>query len=96
MKKPYEIEIMTREVQFEENGKKKTFTAYKAVEASGKLVDLKFTKAVKNAPEEDGVIVVERDQINLAKNQKYPCYWVKGIVEFKPKSTTTEETDLPF
>lgn len=74
----------------------RNFNTFKGVQKDGKLIDVKFTKDVKNVPNESGIIVVPVDKINIDKNRKYPVCWVKEIKEFEPKSTTlnTDVTEI--
>lgn len=83
------IEILKR-VRTTADGR--NFDTYKAVEKSGKLVDLKFTKDVKNMPNESGFIYVENDKINLSNKSKYPVYWVKGVSRYEEYDKS--KTDL--
>ena len=89
-----EIRILVKEVTTKE-GKK--FNSYKAVQKDGKLIDLRFTKAVKNAPTEDCIIVVKEENVNIDKSRLYPRCWVKEIeetLEYVSKAPSSEE--LPF
>lgn len=74
----------------------RNFDTFKGVQKDGKLIDVKFTKDVKNVPQESGIIHVLPEKVNIDKNRKYPVCWVKEIKEFEPKSTTlnTEIEDL--
>ncbi len=102
-----ELEIVVTKIEYE--GKK--FNAYKTFQNNGKKIDVKFTKDVKNQPDENCIILVEAGKMNIDKNRRYPCVWVREIKEIKPLSTLDNdpkkleeitkmfgdnEDDLPF
>ena len=74
-----ELDILVTKIEHE--GKK--FNAYKTFQKNGKKIDVKFTRDVKNAPEENCIIVVEAGKMNLDKNRRFPCLWVREIKEVK-------------
>lgn len=87
------IEIIKRVVTTKEG---KSFDTFKAVQKNGKLIDCKFTKDVKNLPDESCFMYVEEDKINIDKNKKYPTLWVKKVVKYEEsisKETTLDEFD---
>lgn len=90
--KEYTIEILVRDVKTKDG--KKTFKAYKVVEKSGQLVDLSFTRDVKELPDVNGFITVKADKINKQTNLRYPKYWVKAIENFEPKQTVIDTSSL--
>lgn len=74
---------------------KKTFTVYKTVDGeTGKLLDVKFTQAVKDVPKERGTLYGEGNQ---DMNRQYPCVWIKAIDKFEPwtkPETGDDYTDI--
>ena len=90
-KNVYEIKVVVKEAKTKEG---KTFNTYRVVEKTGKLVDLRFRKDVKNVPTETCIMVVDKKDIHLDSKREYPCYWVKAIQELKPIELNTKE--LPF
>ncbi len=96
IEKEYTIKILTREVKKSDG--KGTFTAFKCVENDGTLVDLSFTKAVKNIPTENGMLTVKASNINKQTNKHYPKYWVKDVEKFEPlqRGVNTKALDDAF
>lgn len=97
------IEVIANEFTNKEKGNK--FLAYKAIEKSGKLVDLKFRKVcasklstVEITDKTRFTIEVENNKINKEQNSIYPCYWVKEIksIFLKEPDIDTIDDDLPF
>lgn len=74
------IEIYKKAITTKEG---KSFDVFKCIDKMGKKVDLKFTKAVKNLPDDSGFIYVEDDKINLDTHSRYPVYWVKGVENYE-------------
>lgn len=102
--KVLEIKVIVREYETKE-GKK--FNAFKAVQNNGKLIDLKFTRAVKNIPEQNCIIKVLPENVNIDKTRQFPVLWCKKVEEIiVPKYETSTEViemfsqpsnpDLPF
>jgi len=84
------LEIEVREITVTRtDGSKNVFNAFKTYLKNGKKMDLKFTKDVKNIPNEDCLIKVNVDDMNIDRNRKYPVVWVKRIIEAMPKPTLT-------
>ena len=80
-------------------GKAKTaagneFTTYKTLIVGNKLLDLKFTRQVKNAPEEPCIIRVADGKWNIDRTGLYPVCWVKEILEILP--LPVKEVENPF
>lgn len=67
----------------------KEFTAYKIVTNDGKLIDLRFKKECKNLPTESGFVWVESSNINKDNKREYPCFWIKKIEKFEPRTIST-------
>ena len=76
----------------------KQFTAYRAVQNDGRLIDCHFRKVCGVLPEHDFVMTVMSDKINVATNYRYPRLWVSEIVAINEVNTTADATadDLPF
>ena len=85
--KDIEILVSEREYTDKDTGKKKKFNTYKAVTKTGKLMDCKFRREVTNLPTKNGIITVKIENMNIAKNMKYPVLWIKAIEEFSPYRT---------
>lgn len=86
--KTYTIKTKVTHIKLDDG---REFDTYKAVQKDGKIVDLKFTRDVKNLPTEDCYIVVAGDKINLAKKREYPCFWVKEVSEIIPFEKQEED-----
>lgn len=71
------IEVYSVKEVSTNDGKK--FKTYKAVTKSGKLIDLKFTRDCVGIPAKPCYIYVRPEMMNVQKNLKYPCLWVKAI-----------------
>lgn len=93
MEETYQIRLFVEEHETREG---KRFTSYKCLEKSGKKRDLKFTRDVKDPPEEDCFIVVAKQDINRDSLRQYPCYWVKQIVEIVPLEKVTQNLNEYF
>jgi hypothetical protein len=81
-----------------ETGKKKKFTAYKAVTKGNKLIDLKFTMDCvadcrELIPTKPCFIYVKPFKWNVQRNVKYPVLWVHKI-ELVEEYPTKDEEDL--
>lgn len=86
------------EIEFtdKETGKKKKFTAYKAVTKGNKLIDLKFTMDCvadcrELIPTKPCFIYVMPDNWNIQRNLKYPVLWVKQIEALQDYPHKNEE-----
>lgn len=74
-------EIIGKEITF--NGKK--FRAYKLVQKDNRLIDFKFTQAVRNIPDSlHFVVVANRTNCNVDNNYKYPRIWCRDVEKFIP------------
>lgn len=62
-------------------GNGREFTAFKAVQKDGSLIDTKFTRACPNTPTESCTIIVNAEDCNVTTNTLYPTLWVKAVVE---------------
>lgn len=71
------------------NGNK--FNVYKTETKEHKLMDIKFTRAVKDIPTSTGILLVDSNNMSIDKNRKYPCLWVKEIEDFKPFESNEEK-----
>lgn len=74
-------------------GKKYDFYAYTATTKTGRLARIKFTKAVKNAPQEVGYFNVATDTtaINRDNQLAYLTYWIKSIDSVTPYEPEVRE-----
>lgn len=87
----YKIKLIVK-VGTKSDGKK--FDYYKTSLENGKLMDVRFTKDVKNVPSKTCFIYVNEKDINLDSKREYPCYWVKHIESVEEIEYTNN--DLPF
>lgn len=88
------LEVLVKELQTKE-GKK--FNAYKVVTNEGKLMDLKFRKAVKTLPEKNCFINVKEENISIDRNRKYPVAWIHEVDSIEEKFNPEKQADnLPF
>lgn len=62
----------------------KSFNFFKTELKGGKLVDLKFTKAVTTLPNESCILIVNEEDINVDNTRLYPCVWCRGYISNKP------------
>lgn len=89
--KTQQIELIVKELKTKEG---KAFRAYKAVTVDGKLMDVSFTREVKNLPEKNCIIEVANENMNLDKNRKFPKLWVKKIESIKEFQKQEHDKDL--
>lgn len=75
--KKREIRIIAEERETNDGSRK--FMTFKAVLKDGSLMDCRFTRACKNAPEKSCTIVVLSDNANVDKNKLYPVLWIKAV-----------------
>ena len=78
-----EIKIKIVEVKEVTTDDGHKFNTFKTVDKSGKLMDVRFTRACKTIPESPCTIVVSPDMANVAKNRQYPCVWVKDVIRIE-------------
>lgn len=75
----------------------KTFTAYRAVQKDGKLIDCHFRKVCGVLPEANFIMKAKKGDLKINKSYLYPRLWVKGIVEIvNPETTAAAVEDFPF
>lgn len=75
----------------------RTFTTYKTIikeDNRNKLIDLCFTRDVRNTPTEPCIIRVPDGKWNISRRELYPRCWVKEILEILPLPQKEEEN--PF
>lgn len=89
-KKLLKIEVIVKAMTTKDG---RSFNTYKGVQKDGKLIDLKFRKEVK-APDCNGYIYCEKEQVNLVKNVKFPVVWVRKIEKFEPKTVEAQQVDI--
>lgn len=74
------------------------FLTYKTVDKNGKLMDLKFRREVKNAPEEPCTLLIESpEDFNVDTTKQWPCVWVRklaGVEATEHKSNASEFFEL--
>lgn len=87
-----ELRIVKVEEITSKNGNK--FTAFKAVQKNGKLIDVRFRRDCPNKPDHPCIILVENDQWNLDKNRLYPCIWIKSVLATREFEFTNDEEDI--
>ena len=77
------IKIVKTEEKTSKTGNK--FRIYKTIDPeTGKMIDLRFTKAVKNTPEERCFVIVPEGGANIDRNKEYPICWVKEVAKIQP------------
>lgn len=77
------IEVLAKQVELADGRK---FTAYKAVQKNGKIIDCKFRKSAGTLPGEDFYADVDIHDMNMARNVKYPCVWIAKVQGYTLKS----------
>ena len=97
----YEIIIHAKRIKGENAaGKKYDFLSFEGYDKDGHKCSFKFTKDVKNKPDEAGeyVIVVLKTQINRDKRVRYNEYWIRAVESIKPYVPQFSDNveDLPF
>ena len=83
--KRQEIRIIAEQRETKDGARK--FMTLKAVMKDGSLMDTRFTKACKNAPDKTCTIVVLAENANVDKNRLYPILWIKAVEEVKAIDT---------
>lgn len=86
------IEISVRTVKFAGEEKEESFLAYKGFTKKG-WIDLKFTKDVKDVPERNGYIYVEKENVNVNRTGRFPVIWVKKFEKFEEITFTQKTAD---
>jgi len=84
------VELIAREGKTKE-GKK--FTFYKAVTSTGKLIDSRFVRTVKDVPTTNCFAFVEPNKMNIDSNRKYPILWIQEVDHFQVKLVNNDEVD---
>lgn len=80
-----EAEVIVTGITTMKDGKENKFNAYKIFTKTGKKMDLKFVRDLKNLPTENCIMVVKRSALNLDNTRKFPCIWCREEpIEFKP------------
>jgi len=97
----YEINITAKRIKGERpDGSKYDFLAWTGYDKHGHKCKMKFTRDVKNLPQDAGeyVMIVSKGAINRDNSTRYLEYWVRDVVEFKPYEPHFDENteDLPF
>lgn len=97
------LELEVRQITIKrEDGTKNEFNAYKSYLKSGKKIDVKFTRDVKNLPTTDCRIKVAIGDMNVDSNRKFPVLWIRKITEildvqkFNRKPEDYKELDEMF
>lgn len=74
--------VKVEEVTTKDNNK---FLTYKTVDKRGNFLDVKFRRAVKNAPTERCVVVVnDEDNWNIDEQRQYPVLWIAQVDAIEP------------
>lgn len=77
------IKIVKTEEKTSKTGNK--FRIYKTIDPdTGRMIDLRFTKAVKNTPEERCFVIVPEGGANIDRTKEYPICWVKKLAKIQP------------
>ena len=61
----------------------RSFLAYRAVTAHGRLITCKFNQTVTNPPQETCYITCLVSDLNVDTSKEYPVLWVKAIQSTK-------------
>lgn len=72
----------------------RAFATYKTLITGNKLIDLCFTRDVRNVPTEPCIIRVPDGKWNISRTGLYPRCWVKEVIEILPLPQKEEEN--PF
>jgi len=70
----------------EDREKKTKFMTFKTYGKGGKLIDVKFTKECKDAPNTEGTHTIEVycDEMNIDTQRRFPVLWIKSIKRVVP------------
>lgn len=71
----------------------KTFTAYKAVQADGRLMTAKFTQDCPNVPKVSAFVTVPIEAMNISRSKEYPELWIREVVSFIPVGERNAERE---
>lgn len=92
--KTYQIKVIARECKCKDG---RTFTAYRAVQKDGTLIDCRFRRSVTDIPTGNFIMTVNKGDANISKAREFPCLWVSSVVSFDPvPRTAAEGEELPF
>lgn len=91
------IKIIARKFKRKSDGSE--FTAYRAVQRDGKLVECHFRKACGAIPDTSFIATVPRTDVKMDYSHEYPRVWlhsIASIVTLAEQWVTVEADDLPF
>lgn len=98
-KEMVEIKIIARKFKRKSDGGE--FTAYRAVQRDGKLIEAHFRKACGVLPEKSFILTAPRRDVKMDNTREYPRVWVHSVAnivtldEVRAADTETAD-DLPF
>lgn len=92
------VNVIRKQGKSKATGKDYDFLAYEGITSAGKKVELKFTRACKNVPNEVGKYVVEVPTTQISKDRTsiFNQYWIREVVSVKPFVKKDEYEELPF
>ena len=90
-----EIKVLVKHNDYvDQDQQRHVFDSYKAVQADGKLIDLRFKEVVKNRPTENSILVIDEADMNINNNYEFKRLWVAKVIEIKP--IEIKKPELPF
>lgn len=99
-KEMVEVKIIARKFKRKSDGSE--FTAYRAVQRDGKLIEAHFRKACGTLPEKSFILTAPRADVKMDKDTyEYPRVWFHSITSYvtldEARAADTETADdLPF
>lgn len=85
------IKIVKTEIVETKSGNK--FRTFKTIDPKdGRLIDLKFTKDVKNTPEERCFLIVPEGATWIDYRREWPICWVKAVAKIQPFESEKKPT----
>lgn len=93
-------EINIVKIEEKKNTSGQPFNTYKAVTKNNKLIDVRFRRSVPDnlkPTEVPCVLLVDEKNMNIAKNQLYPCLWINQVEDvIEPERKIQPELDELF
>lgn len=92
-----DVKIIARKFKRKSDGGE--FTAYRAVQRDGKLIECHFRKACGAIPDTSFIATVPRSDVKMDYSHEYPRVWlhsISAIVTLAEQAAAASADDLPF
>lgn len=86
-----EIRVITKKIKTHDG---KEFNAYTTYDKENKRYKVKFTKAVKNTPEDSCIVVFDSINANVSEDAYGKVLWIDKIDEIKPYERVDKVADI--